>query len=514
MNTKPCFDTQLLLGLAAFVLGCGGTMNTGTAKRPVNNKPAADGTCPSAQSLCGTGVFAVCVDLQNDPAYCGTCDRACSPGIACQAGVCQQTVCTGTTVPLSGQPTTSTSTTGGTSTTDGGATTGDASITGPAPYFFSANQILADVNGDGRLDLIEDLAFWNSCQNCGVDLTEFHVSLGLTGGGFAPPDTYHASADIEEIFATDVNSDGMADLYVVSSTYSNSSIAPYHVELWLGQKDGHLKRSDAAGLSVDAMSGSGYQIAIGDLSGDGWPDLVMSTPDSDLEAPPKINVYLSDNTGALRLSQTFFAWAGRTFIRDWNRDGSPDLVLLWGSVEILYNRGDGTFEQPVNCGLSVGYGSWGQRDVVVEDFNRDGWMDLAVGDGYMDNRVDVMLGLGGCGFAPISFYDVPGSSVEFLGAADMNGDGILDLVSVGPVSGPDPNDPNGLATVTTDNLLAVLIGKPDGTFQLQDTVISLGPNQISDVAIGEVSGDQRPDIVVSSAGGRTGQTSIWENTCQ
>ncbi len=498
MRIQHHFRTQLLLGLAVLGLGCGGTMNTGTAKKPVNNKPAADGTCPSGQSLCGTGKFAICVDLQNDPAHCGTCERACSPGIACQAGVCQQTVCIGTAIPFSGQPTT------------GSADAGSTSTTVPAAPYFMGNQILADVNGDGRLDLIEYLPHYGSCQDCGVDPSEFRVSLGQPNGGFAPADSYHASAAISDIFTTDVNSDGMADLYVVSSNDPYSAVAPYHVELWLGQKDGHLVRSDAAGINVDASVDFGT--AIGDLSGDGWPDLVLSTPDSNLDDPPKISVYLSDSTGALHLSQTFVSWAGRTFIRDWNRDGSPDLVLVWSTMEILYNRGDGTFEPPLDCALSVGNGAWGSQDVVVEDFNRDGRMDLAVGD--LGNRVDVMLGLGGCGFAPISFYDVPGSSVGFLRAADMNGDGILDLVSIGPVNGPDPNYPNGVATVTTDNLLGVLLGNPDGTFRSPDAVLSLGPNQISDVAIGEVSGDQRPDIVVSIAGGQTGQTSIWENTCQ
>ena len=221
---------------------------------------------------------------------------------------------------------------------------------GVMPYTMDLmpSQIFADVNGDGRLDRIEWSAFLNSCRDCSASFSEFSVSLGQPGGTFAPPDTYNASAAIGSIFVTDANGDGLADLYVVSSTQVTDQNSRYYTELWLGQKDGHLKRSDAAGLSVDAMSDSGYQIEIGDLSGDGWPDLVMSAPNSDLEAPPKISVYLSDSTGALHLSQTFVAWAGRTFIRDWNRDGSPDLVLLWSSMEILYNRGDGTFEQPVN----------------------------------------------------------------------------------------------------------------------------------------------------------------------
>lgn len=496
MRVRHDIYSALLLGLVLLGLGCGGTMNTGTAKKPVNNKPAADGSCPTGQSLCGSAVFAICVDLQSDSSHCGTCDQACSPGIACQAGVCQQTVCTGTAVPLSGQPTISVN--------------GTAPAVPPQAYF-TAKELLADVNGDGRLDRVEAISNLGVCSACSNNRSEFLVSLGQPDGTFAPPDTYQASASISELFALDVNSDGMSDLYVVSSTYSNGTTAPYHVELWLGQKDGHLQRSNTAGISVEGMSGWGFEVAMGDLSGDGWPDLVMEAPDANLEASPKISVYLSDSTGALHLSQTFVAWAGRTFVRDFNGDGSPDLVLTWSTMQILYNRGDGTFEQPLDCALAIGNGAWGENDVVLEDFNRDGRTDLATGRG---NSVGVMLGLGGCGFAPISYYDIPGTSVGWLRAADMNGDGILDLVSIGAATGVDPNDPKSMVYITTDNLLAVLLGNRDGTFHLQETVISLGPSWISDVAIGEVSGDRRPDIVVASAGASATQISTWENTCQ
>jgi len=496
MRAQHDFGSALLIGLVVLGLACDGTMNTGTAKKPVNNKPAADGTCPSGQSLCGVGVFAICVELQDDPGYCGTCDRACSPGIACQSGVCQQTVCTGTAIPLSGQPTTSAA--------DAGVVTYGMD--------FMPNQVLADINGDGRLDRIDWLTLLGICETCSVDLSTFHVSLGRPDGSFAPPDTYNASDVISRVIVTDVNSDGLADLYVVSMTYTNSTNDPYHVELWLGQKDGHLRRFDAASMTVDSPGGFASEVAIGDLSGDGWPDLVISAP-TDPNDPPKLNVYLSDSTGALHLSQTFQAWSLHTVIRDWNGDGSPDLALVSGSMEILYNRGDGTFEPPLDCALYVGGGSVQSEDLLVEDFNRDGWMDIASEDMFTP-RVGVMLGLGGCGFSPISYYDLPGNSAGFLRAADINGDGILDIVSVNGNFGPPPSNSISATPATRDYLLAVLIGHSDGTFQLQNEGISLGPNVVTDVTIGEVTGDQRPDIVVSSTDGKTGQTSTWENTCQ
>jgi hypothetical protein len=482
MRAQHPIGTQLFLGLVVLGLGCSGTIETGTARKPANNKPAADGTCPSGRSLCGADAFAICVDVQNDPNHCGACDRACSPGIACQAGVCQQTACTSGSVPFSGQPTTGTSS------------------AGLMPYYYQADQsILADVNGDGHLDLVQ----W-AYPYSEADLSAFRVSLGQPGGGFAAPDTYHASANVLQIIATDINADGFDDLYVLASAIDvNAVFSPYRVEVWLGHSDGQLTRFDTPGISGPAL---GSSVAIADLSGDGWPDLVMQTPDPDSTQPESLDVYLSDSTGALHLSKTYgmgYGALGRTFIWDWNGDGSPDITEFQDSMVILYNRGDGTFDPPVDC--AVGLGPGGVGGLLLEDFNRDGKMDLAVGASH--NRIGVMLGSGGCGFSPISYYAVPASDARFMRAADMNGDGILDIIDISTVLA-SPSDPG--VYVVQDNLLTVLLGKPDGTFQLQDQVTSLGPD-VTNVVVGEVSGDQRPDLVITNS---NGQTSTWENTCQ
>ena len=466
-------------------------MKTGIAKKPVNNKPADDGTCPSERSLCGTGTFAICVDLQNDPDHCGTCDQVCTPGIACQSGVCQQTRCTDTTIQFSGQPPAS--------TYQGGPDSGQppASIypSGPEP-----REILADVNGDGRLDLVD----WQS----GVDYWQhprtFHVSLGQPGGGFAAPDTYSSALDLWTILATDVNHDGADDIIVVSAAAQNQP--PCSVEVWLGNPAGYLTRFEAS--TQNGVTAMGPMLVVGDVSGDGWPDLVMPSgqnPSVQNAAGIEISVYLSDSTGALHLSKTYTTHGPSSIhIRDWNGDGSPDLVML-PAVEILYNRGDGTFEQDVDCGV------WfpGAGDGVVADFNRDGQMDVAVStQGSVEvpekgAKIGVILGLGGCGFSPLHYYDLPGSVSWHLHASDMNGDGQLDLVNI--------SEQRSVMTGLEASFLNVLLGNPDGTFQLPATAIPLGSVPIADMAIGETTRDQRPDILVVDPDGKT---TTLENTCQ
>jgi hypothetical protein len=484
----------ILLGLVTLGMACGGQLDTGTAKTPDKPKPGPDGSCPAAQTVCGAGAFALCVNLQTDPNHCGTCDHACSPGIACQGGACQQTVCTGGTSTFSGQAT-----------------------TGPTTDYRRGQQVLADVNGDGRLDLIE----WQYDPNVALDT--FRVSLGQPGGGSAAPDTYQASFVVGQILPTNANDDGIDDLFVFAESIPGQGEAPARVQVWLGHADGRLTLAGANDLGLVDTS-RGEAIAVGDLSGDGWSDFVAPSGTDQHQ----LDVFLSDSTGALHASQTYTiagVAAFSVFIRDWNLDGAPDLVVLDGpALEILYNRGDGRFDPPVDC--PVLFPTVAGMSVVVEDFNHDGLMDFA----FNGNPIRVVLRQSECGFAPVAAYDVPvptavpqtmgdlaaGGGVPLMRAADMNGDGQLDLVVTfdlvyntplvpgQPVGGVDPSE-------VGDTYLAVLFGKPDGTFQLQPTVISLGSSTITDLAVGEASGDQRPDVVVSTP---TGQTSTWENTCQ
>jgi len=61
----------------------------------ITSQPAIGGQCSDGFSPCGKGDGLRCYDLSRSEEHCGACGQVCALGIACQAGVCQQSHCKG-----------------------------------------------------------------------------------------------------------------------------------------------------------------------------------------------------------------------------------------------------------------------------------------------------------------------------------------------------------------------------------------------------------------------------------
>jgi hypothetical protein len=448
MTSQACLPLVLL---AATASACGGPLKTGTTIRPSDALPE-EGPCPSDTTVCGTGPLVVCANLQNDPEHCGSCERACAPGVTCTAGVCQRILCHGQPL-LSGTPITSTS------------------LLDPNSSFFGA--VLADANGDGQLDLVT----WQT-EIVGPSRTKgsssFSIWLGQSGGRFASPQNYAANGMIRRVQVADVNHDGVDDLLLLKLNQPC-------LELWLGHSDG----PPTPGPEIPALDCS-WAMAIADISGDGNVDVVATSPPDDA-----LSVYLSDGATSFQSPRSYAAGLRTIYdavVRDWNGDGFPDLVVMGSSLQILTNRGDGTFDDAVDCGLAMSSAS------VVSDFNHDGHMDIATPRSY-GAQVDVLLGQGECRFAPAAVYAISEDSESCgpLKTADMDGDGQLDLLCM-----------------SMDNVFT-LLGNPDGSFQAAAPVRLVGAAGRDTLLIGDVTGDGRLDVVVAD---RQGSVGAWENTCR
>lgn len=90
-------------------------------------------------------------------------------------------------------------------------------------------------------------------------------------------------------------------------------------------------------------------------------------------------------------------------------------------------------------------------------------------------------------FLPPVSYNAGAFATEFVAVADVNGDGKPDLVIA------IQNAPNG--STQSDGLVGVLLGNGDGTFQAPVTYDSGGNSPFS-LAVADLNGDGRPDIVI------------------
>ena len=223
----------------------------------------------------------------------------------------------------------------------------------------------------------------------------------------------------------------------------------------------------------DYPSAGGF-VALGDVTGDGIPDVVAVASQDTVSTMPGIGNGAFGN--AVTTVVQWLDMAGAA-LADLNGDGKMDLVIGGspdaggGGIGVLLSKGDGTFPQPAF--YKVNDGALG--NAVVGDFNGDGIPDIAAGGTkgmwFFKGKGD---GTFHAGFLAVA---TP-SQALWSGAADFNGDGNLDLAVSAYPSG-----------------VYVLFGKGNGTFR---TPVVLGTTDWGYLAVGDVTRSGHPDIVVPS----------------
>jgi hypothetical protein len=222
--------------------------------------------------------------------------------------------------------------------------------------------------------------------------------------------------------------------------------------------------------------------AIADLNGDGHSDFAVANLGSD-----DLTVLLGNGAGGFTAAAGSPVLAGdapfAVAAADVNRDGKVDLAVAnnaSNNLTVLVGDGAGGFSAGPGSPVSMG-GSPG--DVAAADLNGDGNVDLAVPVWQGTWRVAVLLGDGAGHFAPASGSPVGiggSSGTTKVEIADLNGDGNWDLV----------------VAKSESRLLSILLGDGAGRFGTATSVAAgYGP---SAVAIADLNKDRRPDLAVAS----------------
>jgi len=252
----------------------------------------------------------------------------------------------------------------------------DAPVTLYTSATYAEGVAVGDLDGDGK----PDIAVTNN-QSGTVSVFQ---NTGTTGTiSFASPLAQATGQSPQSVAIADLNGDGKAEL-IVTNFYGNS-VSVYRNTATTGS---------LAFTRTDLPTGTQpYGIAIGDLDGDGKPELVTG---SDVAETVSIFQNSSDSGSAINLTNRQDLPAGFTpygiAIGDLDGDGRPDIATTGYSdntMAILQNKGaKGTISFLPKVLLPTGQAPY---SILIADMDGDGLRDLVTADFASSGSVSVLL---------------------------------------------------------------------------------------------------------------------------
>ncbi len=319
---------------------------------------------------------------------------------------------------------------------------------------YKAGIAVADFNADGKADI----AFSGEGK--------LIILNGNGAGGFVRSDGYSAGTMPGAVAASDFSGDGKPDLMVFGEEFDQKPT------LLINDGTGRFQ----AGILLGFSGGGGDTTnAVGDLNGDGKPDLAFVR----LTSQEERGVSVVFNTGSgfgppVQIPLDAYDYPSAVRIADVNGDGKPDLIAtesFSNRVTIAEGNGAGMFS--VRASYTTGFFPVA---TAAGDFDRDGKIDLAVANS--DLTLSIIRGLGAGQFVAPFAFDQADEVLRATVLADVNGDGRKDAV------------------VALGNQTGILVAYGNGAGGFGSPKTYLAGRDNSDIAVADFNKDGKADIVV------------------
>jgi len=334
--------------------------------------------------------------------------------------------------------------------------------------------VLADFNGDGAVDAAVN-------NRISSDVSIFFGSKGVIGF-LRPSHEYDTGVTPIALACADFNGDRYPDVVT-----ANLRSADLRVRFNLG--DGRFGPETCIPLPVQAGSWILLAVEAVDLNSDGNQDLVVGGAVLSGGAPGVLISLLGLGNGSFAapaVTRTGLENSRPLWIRpgDMDADGKPDVVMgtTRGQIVLARGNGDGTFAKIVTLP-----GEPGGRPVCIAlaDFTGDGLLDIAASNLKLYTNDGSFFGntyTGGIRSITASGRFVP----WYLDCADLDGDGNADIMLALSFDRPDPL---GLFFGNGDGTFSkpVIYGAPDRGVVSLDAA-DLDEDGITDIVVGDRCG--------------------------
>ena len=243
--------------------------------------------------------------------------------------------------------------------------------------------VLYHNNGDGTFTDVADTA--------GVDGTQFSSGCAFV----------------------DVDADGYLDLYVVSyvqfnpdtnpectrqgvRTYCTPEVLPGVADVFYRNNGDGTFTDVSDKVGIGTRTGKGLGVVCGDVDNDGDVDIFVAN-----DTTPNF-LYRNEQNGVEMTEDALFAGValseeGRAYsgmganLGDFDNDGHLDIVItnFQDQTNSLYHNAQSGFFSEMSFSKGIGerslpYLAWG---VDFIDFNNDGWLDLFIANGHLDDNI-------------------------------------------------------------------------------------------------------------------------------